>query len=329
MPICIDAFKNLNIVNYGNKLSLSPCCVSPPEPADTIDFYNNQYLKQIRKDWSEGKFPPACSECQSMEKLTGSSRRIHSNSWYQDHGHFNNSVEMLRLDYWTGDQCNLACAICGPDSSSVWKQELKLKTPLKKSVVNKFWKTLDLTQLKFVHFNGGEPLLSKEHMIFLQSMPNKKQVQLNYNTNGTVLPTAQLIELWEQFDLIKLDFSIDDIGARFNYQRYPADWDQVSNNLQWFLNQSPHNCMFAVNTSVGVLNYYTIAELDQWINQNFYISRVKDPIEHRKQRVFGVLSMDNVRDPQKIQDYLDSLDSRRKTNWKSTFPELKSILLKP
>ena len=168
-----------------------------------------------------------------------------------------------------------------------------------------------------------------KHVIFLQAIPNKKQVQLNYNTNATILPTAQLVELWNQFNLVKLDFSIDDIGPRFNYQRYPADWNQVTDNLQWFLNQGPHNCMLAVNTTVSVLNYYTIAELDQWLNQNFYVSQFTDPIEHRRQPVFGILSMDNINNPYKIQEYLDSLDSRRGTDWKSTFPELKSILLKP
>jgi len=329
METCIDAFKNLNIVNYNNQLLLSPCCISPLQPADKIEFYDNQHLKQIRNEWTQGHFPGACVSCQSTEKLTGVSRRIHSNSWYRDHGYYNDIVEMIRLDYWTGDQCNLACAICGPHSSSTWKQELKLEIPLEKTIVNKFWKTLDLAQLKFVHFNGGEPLLSKEHVNFLQSIPNKKQVQLNYNTNATVLPTAQLLDLWEQFDLIKLDFSIDDIGERFNYQRYPADWNQVTNNLQWFLTQGPHNCMLAVTTSVGALNYYTIAELNQWLNQNFYISRFTDPIQHCRQNVTGVLSLDNIKYPHKIQDYLNSLDSRRGTDWKSTFPELKSILSNP
>jgi sulfatase maturation enzyme AslB (radical SAM superfamily) len=327
--ICIDAFKNLNIVKHNNQLSLSPCCLSLPRTADKIEFYDNQYLKQIREEWRQGHFPTECANCQTAEKLTGFSRRTHSNLWYQDHGYYNNTVEMIRLDYWTGDQCNLACAICGPYSSSTWKQELKLEISLQKSVINQFWKTLDLTQLKFVHFNGGEPLLSKEHVIFLQAIPNKKQVQLNYNTNATILPTAQLVELWNQFNLVKLDFSIDDIGPRFNYQRYPADWNQVTDNLQWFLNQGPHNCMLAVNTTVSVLNYYTIAELDQWLNQNFYVSQFTDPIEHRRQPVFGILSMDNINNPYKIQEYLDSLDSRRGTDWKSTFPELKSILLKP
>jgi len=329
MQTCIDAFKNLNVVKYGNQLSLSPCCVSPPRLADKIEFYDNQHLKQIREQWTQGNFPAACSSCQAAEKSTGSSRRIHSNQWYQDHGYYNNTVEMLRLDYWTGDQCNLACAICGPHSSSTWKQELKLEIPLEKTIINHFWKTLDLTQLKFVHFNGGEPLLSKEHVNFLQSIPDKKQVQLNYNTNATILPSKQLLELWEQFDLIKLDFSIDDIAARFNYQRYPADWTRVTNNLQWFVDQSPHNCMLAVNTSISVLNHYTIADLDLWLNQNFYISRFGDQIEHRRQPVTGILALDNIKYPYKIQDYLNSLDNRRNTNWESTFPELKSILLNP
>lgn len=74
---CIDAFKNLNIVNIGNRLSISPCCVSPAVPVDRIDF-NNQYLLGIRDVWKKGEFPSACMSCKDKK----SSRMAGSNKWY-------------------------------------------------------------------------------------------------------------------------------------------------------------------------------------------------------------------------------------------------------
>jgi len=317
--ICIDAFKNLNIVNIDNRLSISPCCVSPTVPVDQIDF-NNQYLLDIRDTWREGRFPSACVSCKDKK----SSRMSGSNQWYTDNNLNNTDVELVRLDYWTGDACNLRCAICGPEYSSSWKQELKL--PVQQSVSNQFWKTLDLSQLAFVHFNGGEPLMSKEHVAFLDAIPDKSRVHINYNTNGTVLPSNRLLALWEQFKIVQLDFSIDDIGERFEYQRFPASWDKVTANLQWFIDHSPVNCMFAVNTSVGLLNHANLDNLNHWLKTNFHSNRVTDPIEYRQQSVTGIFALEGAHARAKsIVEFLDTIDARRGTSWRNTFPELSQL----
>ena len=317
---CVDAFKNLNIVTQGNDLSISPCCYSPTVPVNSIDFKNNTYLTRIRQDWLAGNFPTECNSCEQQEKHNQTSRRIGSNQWYTDHGYNNNNVELIRLDYWTGDLCNLRCAICSPHNSSAWKEELKY--PVKTVSVNRFWQQLDLSKLKFVHFNGGEPLLSKEHVEFLKELPNKNQIHINYNTNGTVVPSAELLSLWQQFKIVQLDFSIDDIEERFEYQRYPATWDKVTKNLQWYIDHSPTNCMFAVNTTVSILNYANLDNLNDWLKRNFNSNRVTDPIEHRQQLAHGTFALSHRTLTDLAIKFLDDCDTRRNTNWRRTFPEL-------
>jgi sulfatase maturation enzyme AslB (radical SAM superfamily) len=319
--ICIDAFKNLNIVQYSNSLKLSPCCYSVYVPAPAIDFENNAHLVEIRNQWKSNTFPSACANCKNVEELGNKSRRIASNEWYRDHGHDNTDVELIRLDYWVGDICNLRCATCAPHSSSAWKEELKI--PLKKVIINQYWKNLNLDKLKFIHFNGGEPLLSKEHVVFLKSIPKKSQVQINYNTNGTVLPSAELLSLWNEFDLVKIDFSIDAIQDRFEYIRYPANWHHLVKNLQWFYDNCSVNCMFAVNTTVSLLNHKSINDLNVWLKTNFYKNRIDDPVEHRSQPATGLFSLkqNNHLTPEMIQ-FLDGCDLRRGTNWRQVFPEL-------
>jgi MoaA/NifB/PqqE/SkfB family radical SAM enzyme len=299
----------------------------PEKSVALIDFYNNEYLKSVRMAWESGEFPQACSACEQAEKTGNSSRRQHSNQWYQDHGLNNTVVDLIRLDYWTGDICNLACAICGPMQSSAWKQELGWPIELKKSTSNAHWNSIDLINLKFIHFNGGEPLLSKEHVKFLKEIPNKSQVHLNYNTNGTVKPAQELLDLWLKFKLVQLDFSIDDIGERFEYQRYGAKWNNIIENLQWFLQNAPHNCMFAVNISVGILNHDNIENLLSWLKQNFHTSQFADPIIYRQQPVTGIFSLkDTHLRKNKIIDFLNQLDNRRGTNWKTIFPNLVNYL---
>lgn len=321
--ICYDPYKNLNIVTTGGQLAIGPCCISTTSTVNTINFYQDDFLNQVRKDWNDSKWPSACNGCKTVEDQGLTSRRQGSNNWYNDHNLSNKTVELLRLDYWTGDLCNLACVICGPYNSSRWKQELNLPRKELKSNVNKFWQQLPLDNLKFVHFNGGEPLLSKEHESFLRDIPNKQDVYVNYNTNATIIPSDSLLELWSQFKLIQLDFSIDDIKERFEYQRWPAKWAEVTENLQWFLNNAPHNCMFAVNTTVSILNQSYLDELEHWLADNFYQTRFTDPIEHRKQWAFGLFNCENAhKSLDEIVDFLNKCDLRRGTDWKNTFPNL-------
>jgi len=320
---CFDIFKNINIVAYQNNVSISPCCLAPVSKTQVVDFIDNTYLASFRQQIQKGEFPVGCSACQQAESAGLTSRRIGSNQWYKDNGLDNNQLELVRMDYWTGDTCNLACVICGPNNSSVWKQELGLPIELQKSTTNKFWHDIQLDQIKFIHFNGGEPLLSKEHVRLLEAVPDKSQVHINYNTNGTVLPTQYLLDLWAKFKLVQLDFSIDDIKQRFQYQRYPAIWQQVVDNLNWFVEHAPHNCMFAINTSVGVLNFYNLNNLDQWLLQNFRTSRFTDPVEYRQQFTAGIFSLKNAHSRKNdIVAALNKIDQRRGTDWKKTFPEL-------
>jgi sulfatase maturation enzyme AslB (radical SAM superfamily) len=320
---CIDIFKNINIVVRRNELALSPCCVSQTRSTNVVDFVNNEYLVELRNEMNQGQLPLACSICKRAEDAGLASRRQASNSWYTNRGLDNNTVELVRMDYWTGDTCNLACVICGPRNSSTWKQEVGWPTKLKKLVNNQYWKTLDLSKIRFIHFNGGEPLLSKEHVKFLHAIENKAQVHLNYNTNGTILPDDELLSLWEQFQLVQLDFSIDDIEERFEYQRYPATWDQVTFNLRWYIDNAPHNCMFAINTSVGILNHSNLQSLAAWLQTNFHTSRFTDPIEHRQQLTMGIFALQDAdKRKSRIITTLDQIDQRRGPNWRVTFPEL-------
>jgi len=314
---CLDVYKNLNLqLGSKNNMEISPCCLCPSKTTDKIDFFKNDYLNSIRQAWDQDFIPRNCQNC---------NRQTGSNQWYADNGYADTSVELLRIDFWTGDTCNLACVICGPHYSSTWKKELNF--PIEsRGITNSLWKELDTSKLKMIHFNGGEPLLNKEHMRFLENIPNKSQVHLNYNTNGTILPSRKLLTLWEQFKLVQLDFSIDDIGERFEYQRFPAKWSEVTKNLQWFIDNSPVNCMFAVNTTVSILNQPNLSNLSQWLTANFYTSRVNDIIEHRQQLARGWLATENF-NKKLVLDFLNACDQRRGTCWRRTFPELESKLL--
>ena len=320
--ICTDAFKNLSLSVQGNQLEVAPCCIAEHSRSDQIDFLNDDHLRSVRDAWRQGYWPTACHVCKETESLGQISRRMGSNQWYQDHGITTTDPEPLRLDYWVGDTCNLACVMCGPNNSSVWKQELKIPIKQITTTNNKFWKNLDLSRLRYIHFHGGEPLLSKEHQSFLSAVPQKSQVSIYYNTNATVRASPNLIDLWSQFCSVQIDFSIDDVENRFEYLRYPAQWNTVVDNLFWYRDTCPHNSFFNVLTVVSVLNKPYLDRLDRWLDTNFRFSKFQDPIQHRYQDCLGDLSPHDAHNRrQSIVTYLDEIDARRGTNWRNTFPD--------
>jgi len=286
--LCYDAFKNIYI-EESDELKVSACCLIPAISVVGDKLFQTKNLIEIRQQFLNNKRPAACQQCWKKESSNAISRRQGSNQWYKDNNLDNTQEELVRIDYWVGNTCNLKCVTCGPTYSSAWQQEIGI-TPTTKFHTNKYWQTLDLTNIKYIHFNGGEPLLSKTHIDFLQAIPIKSHVHITYNTNGTIMPSQLLLDLWAEFKLVQVDFSIDDIGTRFEYIRYPAVWDQVKDNLFKIKEYSPVNVMFAINTTISVLNVFTYSKLTNWVRENFNTNRVTDPVELRWQWAQGILN---------------------------------------
>jgi hypothetical protein len=125
--------------------------------------------------------------------------------------------------------------------------------------------------------------------------------------------------------LVQIDFSIDDIKERFELQRYPASWHDVTTNLQWFYKNSPVNCMFSINTTISILNQSNLDNIKNWVQKNFSHNRVQDPVEHRFQFAVGPLNIHNYVS-NRIIAFLDELDVKRSTNWRKVLPDVEKML---
>jgi hypothetical protein len=94
------------------------------------------------------------------------------------------------------------------------------------------------------------------------------QVEIHYNTNGTQWPEGAE-EIWRHFKLVEIAFSIDDVGARFEYQRSNAVWSEVCANIKHFkeLKSRHANIQLQVCTTVNVFNVYYLETVADWIAQ--------------------------------------------------------------
>ena len=192
------------------------------------------------------------------------------------------------IDFKLGNVCNLKCRICGSWSSSKWAQEeIDYETAMGKDnpVARKqlkeggwpkrnpqFFEDLkeDLAHVEYFEFTGGEPFMIKDHFKILMHCVEKgyaKNIDIHYNTNGTQLPPQEIFDLWSCFKHVEIAFSIDDVGEQFEYQRHPANWREVNQNLIKFKEMKTPNMEFQICSTVSIFNVFNWAKIALWVAQ--------------------------------------------------------------
>jgi len=263
------------------------------------EAFNNDYMKSVRKTMLAGEVPASCLKCYKEEEEGIASKRI----WETGTWHLQEQIdiqELIReteedgtvpyklqyLDLRLGHTCNLKCIMCSPHDSSMWVPEHKKVFPIFKSELikkqmdwdidefnnkwhenPKFWEQVfdQIPNIKQLYFAGGEPLLIKEHKMFLQEIIKRgyaDKISLRYNTNG-ILVNDEIIEIWEQFKKVKVGISLDGIGDRVHYIRYPTDWSVVEENL-WRLEKTSNKIQPNIALAVQILNIKHVPDFIKW-----------------------------------------------------------------
>ena len=284
---CPEIYRSIFINRHNdNQVEVAPCCqaVTELEDADTFDFKTSPYLNQLRRDFDQGLQPRACDACWTAEEHGHKSRRQSAIEFFGD-TEPDRRVELQSIDHSSTWACNLACVMCGPHYSSFWAKqkdtnnyELRLMGRLfqkENTILDRF----DLGHIRKIHFNGGEPLLNNDQTDLLTRLEQQdvlKDTFISYNTNGTVMPTKRIMDLWSKSRLVKIFFSIDAVGQAFEYVRWPAQWSQVEANLLAMRQDLPGNVMFGFNTTVGSYNVFEMPQVYEWFQTNLFTNREGD-----------------------------------------------------
>jgi len=283
--------------------TVRPCCLADDELKDntgekfnlaTATFaaiQNSHDMRRLRQQFIDGDQPETCRKCWNEERSGRTSKRMHTldrlkhvippQDWTLD------AKPLMFLDLKLGNICNLKCRICGSWSSSAYATEEMKHTGNQKGSFHHqmlrqgawprenrvFWNEIDeiSSQIRYIEFTGGEPFMIQEHFDMLQTLVERgiaPDIEIHYNTNGTQWPT-DAAEIWRHFKTVEIAFSIDDIGARFEYQRSNAKWVEVQDNIEKFrqLRVRHPNIQLQVCATVNVFNVYYIEELANWIDQ--------------------------------------------------------------
>ena len=283
--------------------STRPCCLAHDEITDDAGkkydlnetnletIYHSKYMQDLRRQFRAGEKPATCNRCWEEEAAGRDSKRIHSQvrlkKLYNQIDWENNDPDQLWfVDLKLGNICNLKCRICGSWSSSKWAEEemayLPADVPKKSHIAytwlkqgawprktETFWDNMRdlIPNVKYFEFTGGEPWMIQEHFDLLQYAVDQgysKNIDIHYNTNGTQQPDNYL-ELWSNFGRVDIAFSIDNVGDRFEYERYGANWNVANEIIDKVHNQSViKNITTQLCFTINIQNVYYLDELLAW-----------------------------------------------------------------
>lgn len=366
MPFCYSPWTNIDISPSGH---VAPCCKftgSAPEYSTVEEYASSKFLESIKNEFNNQVWPAGCERCRIEEQNNIESKRQLDYQRWKTHydSHDLASKNFITASIAFGNTCNLKCITCGPSSSSLWYQEHKQiygNTPLPiKFFKQNFVQDFVTRAPNIVHLDipGGEP--------FISGVPEQKQLlthyiqsgqaastTLHYTTNATIMPDPEWWELWQHFQEVEIQLSVDGIGSRFEYIRYPGDWGKVSENIAKYVDQQ-HQIKLSVSHTVSAYNIYYLDEFFTWCyNQGLprpWLGRVHRPdhmrpsVWHHAARNFivahlrtsqhqDVVTWANMINTTDDSDLFDTFrqrcqqhDQYRNTNFASAFPELASYI---
>lgn len=323
-----------SFVRENNDIQITPCCWYQGN-------HSREHLQSIT-DWT-----PGCQICKDQEDAGGYSFRQSSFEIIPELP--DNSVAVL--DIAVDFNCNAACVTCGPNASSTWSKHLsnlKIVHQVQKFDYDFDLGNLDLSNLKRIKFFGGEPFFSDLHVKILKQIPNPQQVDVWYTSNVSILPSKEVLDVWNTFKLVYLEASIDGVAEQFEYIRWPLLWDKVQENLFELRTNGPVNLLFRINHTLNPFNIYYYDRLENWFEENLKTNRLGDiseinihpcwgtwglgrtPILLRRQieqkyddhYIVKLLNQAQQLDYQPILNFTNQWDPVRKNNWRTVFPDI-------
>lgn len=304
MTFCHSPWTNLDISPTGD---IAPCCKFQTglydqhfniQHHDLDDYVGSAFLTTVKQEFQAGQWPRGCERCRIEEENNiQSKRQLDFQRWSTHYNKYN-----LDTDQWItasiafGNTCNLKCITCNSETSSRWQKEYQDIYGIDHKHV-KFYKQ-DFVE-KFVeqapnviHLDipGGEPFLSgvaeqQQLLKYYIDSGQASKITLHYTTNVTVFPDHSWWNLWQHFREVDLQLSIDGVGDKYEYIRYPASWSDIVQNVHRYIVHHSGNIRLSVSHTVSAYNIYYLDEFFSWCYSvglpRPWCGRVHNPVHMR------------------------------------------------
>lgn len=336
---------------------ISPCCwikrkASVKDPAAIQEYI--EWLHNIN-DWI-----PECSYCKDLERKGLQSGRTRANnvSFTLFNDFIGSGNDVLSLELQIDGDCNGACLICSDKNSSTWR---KYSTPGNRTIkisidndvkstaqirLNTVFEYIDFSHIKLITFLGGEPLKNDNHLKVIEKIQQHQDIQLvklSYVTNGSYLPSEDILDLWKQFKSVRLNVSIDGIYDHFNYLRWPLSFKQIEDNLDYLFKQQIDNLTIKSSYCVTPFSIFYHDRYLNWAEQKGFTHFFRNPFEstgiintavippklhqillekYQGTNITKLIRPFNFINYQKFLNYIKEHDLKRGIDWRSVFPEI-------
>lgn len=262
-------------------------------------FLKNQWPSACQRCQVENQSGIASRQIEEMKRYKGVFDLENAREITQEDGTLT-TVKPLALDLRFGNRCNLKCVMCSPKASDLWYEdharvwgasfqnwrEEKVSLDAVGTVVQPsssmndwynsehFMEQLErrLPSVRMVHFSGGEPVVTKRFYDVLDAMVRlgtAQETTIEFITNGTALP-PKLQTYFDKFKIIKIGVSIDNIGEKNEYIRFPTRWKKVLGVLD-ALDRSPPHVHTWIAVTTMVYNILDLPEMIEWRDQRDFL----------------------------------------------------------
>jgi hypothetical protein len=381
---CRQLSNGYKINAHGDKLLWSPCCfyTKKTDMSNAVELKRDMDYARNATGWL-----PECSSCKNMEEsgVEILKPRLNANHLISADSVTGDCVN-LEISFDT--KCNAACLSCGSYCSTTWAKfekkhnlnlsgvvpkVIKLSNSFERKIAEVQYKiklsdddtdtsdvlfqklinTVPLDKLETIFIMGGEPFYTKSHLKMLRHLkevhPDLSKVSIRYQSNGSIYPSDEVLKLWEDYKFIIYGASLDGVGERFNYLRWPLKWHRCGPIVKRLINET--NAQLHVNCTVSPLNILYVDELENWLKDNIPADRMRhagtivrpnaclgtmdlqytnqklrDKVFHKYGDDHDISKMfSNMKlydDASPMFNYIEQMDKIRRTDWRKTFPDI-------
>lgn len=283
---CMAPWVHAHLPAFGPAM---PCCLASGDfggldAGDLDGLRRSPALNDLRAGMLTDRPDPRCANCARAEAFGFRSERQHFN---HDFGrHWRRVAEtgpggelperpVLSWDLRFSNLCNFRCRMCFHGSSSRWHDDARALgwTRATDSVTRAVADpaaflagrlAADLESLEEVYFAGGEPLIMDEHATIVDTLlaRGRTDVRLRYTSNLSRLNHAgrDVVGIWNRFDDVAVNASLDGLGARGELIRAGLDESVFRANLGRIRREAPR-VRLRIDVTVSVFNVLHLPEL--------------------------------------------------------------------
>jgi len=290
MRLCCTTIQDLPMDNNYNLLDANK---------HTIDeYWNSNRMKEIRRKMIAGKKIRDCERCYQQEEQGAQSlRSTHGMDDYTTNtlpdGTYKKSADTMQIQL--GNICNLKCKMCsqmyshmhGMETRDIGEQDPEWLHWVKEQGANvnnwtnelgtkqEWYKNPATKEKMFEHISknikqlnviGGEPTLIPEFYELFEYCDKRgtlgtKDVTIVTNLTNTNpkltnwLPKLKGWTIWA---------SVDGLGERTEYIRYPSNWNKVLQSLDFYKSILGSNGNITLSPAVQLLNIDQLDDIIKW-----------------------------------------------------------------